>query len=442
MRMAQAAWHEREERGLLKFLAPAVSALRTHQRELRIVAAAASVLLAIDAISLAVLELFEATGGSVVAAFHQGHVVVTALWSLAGLAAVIAATLRRAATARVLAFVWLGVTAFKVAAYDGSHLTGWPYFVALATLASALLLAGYLREVLDEASTLSLETVIAILVSIAFAVASLRPLHGEHDWGLALLAIAAVLGAFAASVFPRERLRDLSTLLWVPALGLGAVAAFLLVDGTWLTLVWAAVAAGLAGLSVVAREPRFQLASLSYLVLTAGAAFHGSPPSQLVVAHTHPAHAVAGLLLLTAAIVVFAWTVQEQWRAVSLWVGGLLLVYAASLGILELSVHISSASLHTTFQRGHSGVSALWGVIGLGLLYVGLTRRRRALRLGGFALFAVSLGKLFLYDLSQLSSITRALSFLAVGAVLLAAGFLTQRLTAQAANGDGPPAYS
>ncbi len=105
-------------------------------------------------------------------------------------------------------------------------------------------------------------------------------------------------------------------------------------------------------------------------------------------------------------------------------------VYTASLAILELSIRISSASLHTDFQRGHTAVSALWGALGLALLYVGLTRRRRPLRLGGFALFAVSLGKLFLYDLSQLSSITRALSFLAVGAVLLLAGFFTQRLSA------------
>jgi uncharacterized membrane protein len=74
--------------------------------------------------------------------------------------------------------------------------------------------------------------------------------------------------------------------------------------------------------------------------------------------------------------------------------------------------------------------------------YVGLTRHRRALRLGGFTLLGVSLGKLFLYDLSQLSSITRALSFLAVGAVLLLAVFLTQRLTAQLGDRDGPAAYS
>jgi uncharacterized membrane protein len=56
--------------------------------------------------------------------------------------------------------------------------------------------------------------------------------------------------------------------------------------------------------------------------------------------------------------------------------------------------------------------------------------RRGAWWLAGLALFAVSLGKLFLYDLPSLSSITRALSFHAVGAVLLLGGFFYQRLTA------------
>jgi uncharacterized membrane protein len=64
----------------------------------------------------------------------------------------------------------------------------------------------------------------------------------------------------------------------------------------------------------------------------------------------------------------------------------------------------------------------------LALLYVGLRRGSAALRFGGLALFGVSLAKLFIYDLSRLSSITRALSFLAVGAVLLLGGFFYQRL--------------
>jgi uncharacterized membrane protein len=63
------------------------------------------------------------------------------------------------------------------------------------------------------------------------------------------------------------------------------------------------------------------------------------------------------------------------------------------------------------------------------LLYAGLKRRMTGLRVGGFALFGFSLGKIFLYDLPALSSVTRALSFLAVGAVLLLGGFFYQRLS-------------
>jgi uncharacterized membrane protein len=70
----------------------------------------------------------------------------------------------------------------------------------------------------------------------------------------------------------------------------------------------------------------------------------------------------------------------------------------------------------------------------LALLYAGL-KRWRSLRLAGLALFAVSLGKIFVYDLPSLSSITRALSFLAVGAVLLLGGFFYQRLS----SGDDVP---
>ena len=64
------------------------------------------------------------------------------------------------------------------------------------------------------------------------------------------------------------------------------------------------------------------------------------------------------------------------------------------------------------------------------VVYIGLKRRRRALRIAGLAFFPISLAKIFLYDLPALSSVTRALSFLAVGAVLLLGGFFYQRMTA------------
>ena len=112
----------------------------------------------------------------------------------------------------------------------------------------------------------------------------------------------------------------------------------------------------------------------------------------------------------------------------------MLAVYGLSLGILDLYERLAPGSVDTNFQRGHTNVSALWGLLGLGLLYVGLRRDARALRLGGFALFGVSLGKIFLYDLPNLSAVTRALSFLAVGAVLLAGAFFYQRLKTQLAD--------
>jgi uncharacterized membrane protein len=438
-------WRVSGEQGVLRFVAPIVAALRSHAGVLRVVAVAVGCLFTVNALSLLVLDGCQrAWPGDVVAAFHRGHVILTALWSLAGLVAVVVAARRGAPVARLLAFGWLSVTAAKVAVFDASHLYGAGFTLALLAFASALLLAAFFDETLADRAHPAPESFVAVLGAVGFAVAATYPFDGDTDRGLAFLAMAFVLGALAASIFRRAPLRDFVTVLWGLALVLAAAAGSLLLDGSWLTLAWAAGAAALAGLALTTNEERFELASLGYLVLAAASALHEAPPWHLFVARTHPAHGIGGLLAVVAATLVFSWPLRDRdewsrWWRTSLWAAGAIALYAVSLVILELSVFISTASLHTDFQRGHSVVSALWGVLGLGLLYVGLRRSRRALRLAGFVLFAVSLGKLFLYDLSQLSSVTRALSFLAVGAVLLMAGFFTQRLTLQLGGGEEPP---
>jgi uncharacterized membrane protein len=142
---------------------------------------------------------------------------------------------------------------------------------------------------------------------------------------------------------------------------------------------------------------------------------------------------VPSLLLLIAATAVLAWSFgwNKRHRLQAAWVAGGLSVYAASLALLEAMQRISNQGVNTDFQRGHTVVSAFWGVLALVSLYVGLKRRRSLLRVGGFILFAISVGKIFLYDLPSLSSVQRAFSFLAVGAVLLLGGFFYQRLSAQ-----------
>jgi uncharacterized membrane protein len=231
-----------------------------------------------------------------------------------------------------------------------------------------------------------------------------------------------------------RRDRDLCTALWAPAFVVAGWAASELLSGTWLVLAWAAAAAALAVLANRFGERRLELASAGFLAL---AVLHTlgleAPPADLFEANRHPEDGVPALLLSLAAAAAFGYfsRADRELRRTAFGAAALLGIYAGSLAILGLAELVGDGSVATDFQRGHSAVSAFWGAIGLAALWVGLRRGTHWLRLAGFVLFASALAKLFLYDLTSLSSITRALSFLAVGAVLLFGGFLVQRLGAE-----------
>ena len=91
------------------------------------------------------------------------------------------------------------------------------------------------------------------------------------------------------------------------------------------------------------------------------------------------------------------------------------------------------------FERGHTVVSALWALVGLVGLVAGLVRGSSVLRYAGLGLFGFSLAKIFLYDLSELSSVARAASFIAVGAAILAGGAVLQKLSARLEEARGEP---
>lgn len=111
-----------------------------------------------------------------------------------------------------------------------------------------------------------------------------------------------------------------------------------------------------------------------------------------------------------------------------------LTVVATAFAFLSLVVRLSfrgydmrpdlrEASLETwTF-------SAAWGLFGFGLLIYGAARRSNDLRGAGLAVLAITLAKIFLFDMSRLDGVVRAGSFLAVGALLLMAAVLVRRLS-------------
>jgi len=436
-------------KGIFAHLAVVFDALRRGQSIVRLAAASLAGLLLLDAISLALLDAYARWWpGLTESGFDHGHVAITGVWSAVGVAAVAVGLRRRGSRVAAAGLVWLAVVLAKTLLFDSSRLGRDLHSYAFLEVAGALLLASVLVQALrarlwpDPTAAY-----VAVLVSLGLTLNALATLLDGDLQGLAFLGIAALYGLLSAGFMRRAEHRHFSTLLWALAAAVLAAAEAELVGGQWLVAAWAATGAALAAVTRLTSERRLQVAAIAYLGLAFALSFFTQATVvDLFSAGEHPGAGVPGLVAVVLATLVAARlcrkpeqraldrfdTVldarQAHWRSQGTWAVAGLAVYGLSLTILEIAEWIGPSDVTTNFQSGHTAVSAVWGALGLTLLYVGLRKGHTALRFGGLALFGVSLAKLFVYDLSRLSSITRALSFLAVGAVLLLGGFFYQRL--------------
>jgi uncharacterized membrane protein len=415
--------------------------IRDEQTLIRSIAIWLAGILATYAASLGILGLF--------ASFDWGHVALAGLWSTAGLGILFAGLFRESRQLRVGALVWLAVSTVAVVGHGEKVVATTPRAWSFAVLGAALLVAGIAHQLLqlrlEALDPVSAALVLAsVILSVRTIALLLRHSDGRIDReGAALLGLATLYGLISFALFHRPEQRDFTTQFWGLGLAIGLVAAIRLLDDTYLVLALAGAGAALSWLGNKARERRIFIGAAAMIAIAfADAVGIQSPPGRLFVAQHHPASGVPALVCVVVALVVLGWylTAKELRlaRLSSWWVAGLLLVYLLSITLLDIVERVfGTASLHTAFQRGHTSVSAFWGMIGLALLYAGLRRWRR-LRLAGLAAFAIGLAKIFLYDLPALSSVTRAASFLAVGAVLLLGGFFYQRLAANLPDDDRP----
>ena len=422
--------------GFFAYLEPALAAFREAHEPVRWITAWLAGIAAVYAASLGLLGFVQAVDDSAVQlAFERGHVFVLALWGLVAVGLVIWGRRRDSRQLAAGGLLLAGATLVQAATFDLVVLDGDRLGVALLVAAATGLATAFADEFPLPAAgpKLSIPGAFFAVASVCLAVSGLLALV-DHREGAVLLGIALFYLALAALVFRADR--DFSAALWAPALVVGIFAAAELTSGTWLVLAWSAVAAALAVVSYAVDEQRLAIGSAGYLALALGYALGAqAPPDEFFSANSDPAAGVPSLAFAVAAGVVFAlyalrsgrW---KRFRTVAFAAAAVLSMYAISLTILGLFEWVGTASVETNFQRGHSAASAFWGIVGLIALYVGLTRELTVVRLAGFALFGLALAKIFLYDLANLSSITRALSFLAVGAILLLAGFFYQRLTA------------
>ncbi|MGA2047866.1 MAG: DUF2339 domain-containing protein [Terracidiphilus sp.] len=214
-------------------------------------------------------------------------------------------------------------------------------------------------------------------------------------------------------------------------------------QGRWLTVGWLVEGAALLWVSSRVKSPLLRVLSMGCLILGLTVLLTVNPTASM----TPVFNARFGTYCVAIAVFAFsAWVAmkargQEEQKQSTSWpviaIGASLLVNA--LILLAVSLEIDSFwrvrgstsewspqfEQHRMFaQFSYSAWFMLFGAI---LLAVGFWRRSSFLRWQALVLLAVSVAKVFLVDMSELSQGYRILSFLGLGALLLAVSFVYQR---------------
>jgi uncharacterized membrane protein len=90
---------------------------------------------------------------------------------------------------------------------------------------------------------------------------------------------------------------------------------------------------------------------------------------------------------------------------------------------------LSQWSIISGFGAGYKIVlTLLWVSFSVGMIYRGLVKNSALLRITAMVILGVSMLKLFFFDLTRLSTITKVVVFMLVGALLLVGAYFYQRL--------------
>ena len=307
---------------------------------------------------------------------------------------------------------------------------GWSVIAAAAGLVGGAYALHVFQPEREEWDVIAGLAAGAGLVASSIGIADLT--ESDDLRGIGFLVVSAVYVCLAAYVFRREGLRTFATTLWAIALvALVGAERFVLESDELFVIALAATGAAVGALAMPLREQRLWIAGTAVAAVGAGVALVlVTPPTHFFSASDSPGSGLAGLVFCAIALGALSRLADgRQERVATAVAAGAVAVYAVSLAILEVAVRVSTASLETDFERGHTGVSALWALVGLGLLVFGLYRPSTVLRYAGLVVFGLSLAKIFLFDLAELSSVARAFSFILVGGLLLAGGCFLQRLS-------------
>jgi uncharacterized membrane protein len=337
---------------------------------------------------------------------------------------------------------WIGSSGFI--AFEGEANPSQPVPLVLAVLVGFWILYaaaafGYELRSRDE-ERLPVSSWLLLLCGSVFVVGAGAVVIGGDSalpldaWIFGFAAVHLLLGG-AAIRFGVHR--EIGSLLIGGGIGLAAFGAASAFDGPTVVATWAAASAALAYLSTrVDAAPAPALSDARRLLLVA-CGFLSLAIGHVLVVEAPPAAIAEGVADLGSSLVAIAscaiaalacWHfgryVDRRVATVAGFVGAVGFVYLGSVLIIDT---IGAEEGGEAREIGQSWLSAFWAAAGLGAVIVGMVRRSVNVRLGGLALLALVIGKVWTYDLAELEELPRALSFVALGLLLLIGAFAYQR---------------
>jgi uncharacterized membrane protein len=253
--------------------------------------------------------------------------------------------------------------------------------------------------------------------------------------------------------------REIGSLLIGGGIGLSTFGLANAFDGPTLVGAWSATAAALAYLATRVDNTPVPALSDAERLLYAACGFLALAITHLLVVEAPPSAIAEGVTDLGAALVAIAccaggalacWhfgrEIEPKLATIAGFVGATGFVYLGSVAIIDV---IGDNAGGEAREIGQAWLSAFWTAAGLGGVVWGMVRRSPKARLGGLALLGLAIAKVWTYDLSELEELARALSFVALGLLLLAGAFAYQRFLpteegeelGEEANEQEPQAY-
>jgi len=231
--------------------------------------------------------------------------------------------------------------------------------------------------------------------------------------------------------------REVGSLLTGGGIGLMSFGVANAFDGPTVVAAWSALAAALAYLATRADDSpspalsnaeRLWLLALGFLTLAAAHVLVvEAPPTAIAEGVDDLGSSLVAIACCAGAALAcnrFGRLVEPRTATVVGFLSGAAFVYLGSVAIID-TIGVSDGG--ATGQVGQAWMSAFWAATGLGAVVWGMVRRAPSVRLGGLALLAIAIVKVWTYDLSELEDIARAISFIGLGLLLLAGAFAYQQ---------------